>query len=750
MKLICLIPLCALLARPVHSAESTASASARQPFFAFQNCLSLPPAELAATLKDFGYDGLSASGYNMAPLVKELHARGLKLFNTYLTPTFDAATNALTEPLRTLIDELQGTGAALWIAPQKVTKDGKAFATSSPDGDEVALARLREIADYAEPRGVKIALYPHTWFWLERVEDGVRLANKLNRPGVGATFNLCHWLKVEGDRDPVPVLKAALSRLFFVSINGADQGDTQKQDWNQLIQTLDRGSYNVGGFVRQLRAIGYKGPVGLQGYNLKGDQKENLQRSMAAWRRITGSRPNVLVILTDDQRWDALGVVQREQGERALFPWFQTPNLDRLAAEGARFANVFVTTSLCSPSRASLLSGRYARGHKVLNNFTEYPNDLPGYPSRLHAAGYETAYIGKWHMGEDNDEQRPGFDFWMSHRGQGNYFDNTFNINGTRKQFPGYYTTTVTDAAVNWLERPHSHAWMLIVGQKAPHGGPIQPEPRFEHALDQFPVKKPANFDNYLAADGKPAWLAESFPTWHGAGGPLYGQKDYAKFVRAYLATLLSVDESVGRIYAALQKSRQLDNTIILFTSDNGFVLGEHGRVDKRTAYDESLRVPLLVRYPPLVRPGTVLSNLVLSLDLAPSILELCGAQALQNIPGRSWMPLLENSQAGWRDAFLYEYNFEKQFPYTPNVRAVRTADWKFIRYPHGDGSPDRFTAELYDLRQDPLEMRNLISSPQQAAQRAKLERTLEALSQQAGPDAMPVYEGIQNVLPKY
>jgi sugar phosphate isomerase/epimerase len=268
-----------------------AAAADPQPFFAFQNGLSLPPAELAATLKALGYDGLSASGYNMEPLVKELQARGLKLYNTYLTPTFDAATNALTQPLRKLIDELQGTGAALWIAPQNVTKDGKAFAKSLPEGDDVVLARLREIADYAEPRGVKIALYPHAGFWLERVADGVRLADKLNRPGLGATFNLCHWLKVEGDRDPVPVLKSALPRLLFVSINGADKGDTKKQDWNQLIQTLDRGSYDVDAFVRQLRAIGYTGPVGLQCYNLKGDQKENLQRSIAAWRKFTPSLP---------------------------------------------------------------------------------------------------------------------------------------------------------------------------------------------------------------------------------------------------------------------------------------------------------------------------------------------------------------------------------------------------------------------------------------------------------------------------
>src|SRR5262245_38677129 len=178
------------------------------------------------------------------------------------------------------------------------------------------------------------------------------------------------------------------------------------------------------------------------------------------------SRPNVLVILTDDQRWDALGVVQRELGDRALFPWFKTPNLDRLAAEGARFASVFVTTSLCSPGRATLLSGLYARSHKVLNNFTEYPNALPGYPRRLKDTGYETAYIGKWHMGEDNDQQRPGFDFWMSHRGQGNYFDNEFNVNGTRKKIAGYYTTVITEYTVDWLKRKHDKPWLLIVGQK--------------------------------------------------------------------------------------------------------------------------------------------------------------------------------------------------------------------------------------------------------------------------------------------
>jgi len=246
------------------------------------------------------------------------------------------------------------------------------------------------------------------------------------------------------------------------------------------------------------------------------------------------------------------------------------------------------------------------------------------------------------------------------------------------------------------------------------------------------------------------AWLKESYPTWHGLGGPLYGQKEYDRFVRAYLATLLSVDESIGRIYDTLRSIGQLDHTVPVFTSDNGFVLGEHGRVDKRTAYEESLRIPLIVRYPSLGRPGTIVSNLVLSLDLAPTLVEIGKARPLSDIQGRSLVPLLEGRRPRWRDSFLYEYNYETQFPYTPNVRAVRTDRWKLIRYPHGDGSADRFTAELYDLANDPDELRNLIQDPAAASVRRRLEKDLTRLSRQSGPDRMPVYGGIVNVLPKY
>ncbi len=453
-------------------------------------------------------------------------------------------------------------------------------------------------------------------------------------------------------------------------------------------------------------------------------------------------RPNVLVIITDDQRWDALSCLGH--------PLLKTPHLDRLAAEGARFSNAFVTTSLCSPSRATMMSGLYAHRHGVLNNFTEYPDTLSSYPKRLREAGYQTAYFGKWHMGETNAAPRAGFDFWMSHAGQGRYFDNEWNINGRRQLIPGYYTAVVTDHAVEWLRRRQSQPFLLVLGQKAPHGGPIEPEPKYAHALDALPVTKPPNHDAWR--DGKPAWLAASFPTWHGAGGPLYNYKDYGRFVRAYLGTLLSVDDSMGRLYAALRETGQLDRTLIVFTSDNGFALGEHGRVDKRTMYEESIRVPLIVRYPPLIPKSVVIDEMVLNLDLAPSILDICDAQPLPDVDGLSWKPLLEGRAREWRQSWLYFYNYEKEFPYTPNVRGVRTANWKYIRCPHGDGGPDRHTAELYDLATDPLEMRNLVAEPAAAKKLAELKNEFDRLMREhiALPDRLPLDGGIINELPKF
>ena len=465
-----------------------------------------------------------------------------------------------------------------------------------------------------------------------------------------------------------------------------------------------------------------------------------------------GKKPNVIFILTDDQRWDCLSC----EGH----PCLQTPNMDRLAKEGARFANMFVTTSLCSPSRASMLSGLYAHSHGVTNNFTDYPANLRSFPQQLQTAGYTTAYFGKWHMDEENDAPRPGFDYWASHKGQGTYYDTPFNINGKRDVLVGYYTTRVTDLAIDWIkEQPRDHPFMLILGHKAPHT-PAIPEPQYANLYDDVPIAYPPSA---FMLDDKPEWIRQRLNTWHGIYGPLWGfreeypdsrpeaVKDFAAFVRSYWAVIKSVDDSLGRIIAVLEETGQLDNTLLIFGGDNGFFLGEHGMMDKRTAHEESLRVPLLVRYPSLVKPGTVINKTVLNIDLAPSILDICGASQLPNIHGRSWKPLLEGDSRDWRSSWFYEYNYEVQFPYTPNVRAVRTDEWKYIHYPHGDGSPDRHLSELYDLQNDPLERKNLINDPNYADKVAELKAELASLLQETGavPDPMPLDEGVKDILPE-
>ncbi|HEY5314562.1 MAG TPA: sulfatase [Pirellulales bacterium] len=463
-------------------------------------------------------------------------------------------------------------------------------------------------------------------------------------------------------------------------------------------------------------------------------------------------RPNVLVILCDDLRWDALGCAGNL--------YVHTPHIDRVAGEGVFFPNAFCTTSLCSPSRASILSGLYAHAHGVLNNFTEYPTDLPSFPRSLQQAGYNTAYIGKWHMGESNDEKRPGFDYFVTHRGQGKYFDTEFNVDGKRQVVPGYYTHVVTQMAEDWLKRPRQQPWMLMLGHKAPHSFYL-PEPKYAHAFDAVDVHYP---DSAFRLQDKPDWIRQRLYTWHGIYGPLFewrkkfpddrpeAVKDFAAMTRAYWGTVLSVDDSMGRLYALLEQTGQLDNTLIVFMGDNGLLNGEDGMVDKRTMHEASIRIPLLVRYPGLAKPkqpGRV-PQMILTEDIAPSILEICGAPPLPKIHGRSWVQLVRGGDPAWRKAFFYEYNYEKQFPYTPNVRGVRTDRWKYIHYPHGDGSPDRHMAELYDLASDPQELHNLINDPAEAPRIAELKGELARLMRETGivHDTMPIDAGIKQELP--
>lgn len=299
-------------------------------------------------------------------------------------------------------------------------------------------------------------------------------------------------------------------------------------------------------------------------------------------------------------------------------------------------------------------------------------------------------------------------------------------------------------------------------GPQVPHSF-YQPEPKYQQAFDDVQVLYP---ETASMLQDKPDWIRQRLPTWHGIHGPLFdwrkqfpdsspaAVKDFAAMTRAYWATLLSVDDSVGRLYQLLQERQELDNTIIVMMSDNGILNGEHGMVDKRTAHEPSMRILQIVRFPgltPVDKPRKI-DQQVLTVDMAPGLLELCGAAPLEKIHGRSWVRLVQQGDPDWRTSFLYHYNYEKQFPYTPNVRCVRTETWKYSHSPHGDGGPDRHQAELYNIEFDPEERHNLIDRPKYQPVVQQMQRELEQVMAEVGltpaSDRMPLDEGIRQELP--
>lgn len=413
-------------------------------------------------------------------------------------------------------------------------------------------------------------------------------------------------------------------------------------------------------------------------------------------------KPNFLFIYTDDQRWDALGVVQREQGEAARFPWFKTPNMDRIAAEGVRFRNAFVTLSLCSPSRTTFLTGRYNHHNGVINNYTPFPPDSVTHASLMRAAGYKTAYIGKWHHSNQSG-QRPGFDYSASFVGQGRYIDCPVEINGKSTPTKGWIDDVSTDFAIGFIKQHRNEPFSMVVGLKSPHG------PRGGENL-------PARLQNLF--DGEKSRPVPNLATpalyRTGAGETARDQKPQPNLTEPvvvpghldYMRHIAGADEEVGKLLKALDELGLTDNTVIVFSSDNGFYLGEHGLGDKRSMYEESLRIPMLVRYPKLFPKGKTCDDLVLNIDLAPTFLDLAGVLIPDAMQGRSWVPLLTGKTTDWRQSFLAEYFFEKGFEGTPTLVGIRTTTGKLVKYP---GHPE--WTELFDLPSDRYETKNLIGS---------------------------------------
>ncbi len=418
--------------------------------------------------------------------------------------------------------------------------------------------------------------------------------------------------------------------------------------------------------------------------------------------RVAGAQPrNVVFVLVDDLRHDALGFMDH--------PWLETPNLDALAQGGVHLRNAFVTTALCSPSRASILTGLYAHRHRVVDNNNPVPPGTIFFPQYLQQAGYDTAFIGKWHMGGESDARQPGFDRWVSFRGQGTYLpgpNGTLNVDGARVPRRGYITDELTDYALDWLkDRSPDRPFFLYLSHKAVHADFV-PAERHKGRYRDKPFTRPATMadtpENY---DGKPMWVRNQRNSWHGVDFPYHSDLDIAEYYRRYAETLLAVDDSMGRIIEHLRDRGLLDSTIVMFMGDNGFAFGEHGLIDKRTAYEASMRVPLLVAGGGLPGGRTV-DHVVANIDIAPTVLEAAGLTPPE-LDGRSFLPLLRGEQVPWRDTLLYEYYWERNFPHTPAMHAVRGARYKYIRY-YGLWDTD----ELYDLQEDPLETRNLIRDP--------------------------------------
>ncbi|QTN33997.1 sulfatase [Akkermansiaceae bacterium] len=414
---------------------------------------------------------------------------------------------------------------------------------------------------------------------------------------------------------------------------------------------------------------------------------------LAATLSAAAPRPNFLFVIADDQRWDAMGAVQREQGAKARFPWFETPSMDRLAAGGVRFRNAFITHSICSPGRAGFLTGQHSHVNGIMDNNTPFPENSVTHATLLRDAGYRTAYFGKWHMGHQKG-QRPGFMHSASFIGQGVYQDCPFEINGVMTPTTGWVDDVSTDLAIAWLRENRSKAFSMVVGYKSPHnrrGGENLPE-RLRGAYEGKTTRPTPNCD-IAAVYHKPLTEADK-----GRERGLSANSVHLD----YLRHIKGIDENLGRLLDSLDELGLAEDTVVVYTSDNGYFLGERGLGDKRALYEEGLRLPFIVRYPRLFPKGKTVDEMVLNIDLAPTYLDLAGLPAQPAMHGRSFKALAEGeTPPDWRTSFLSFYR--KELGDTPTCRAIRTADAKLIVYPN---RPE--WNEVYDLANDPYELNRL------------------------------------------
>ncbi len=424
-------------------------------------------------------------------------------------------------------------------------------------------------------------------------------------------------------------------------------------------------------------------------------------------------KPNFIFVIADDHRWDAMGAVQKEHGEKGRYPWFETPNMDRLAADGVRFRNAFITHSICSPGRAGFLTGQYTHTNGVMDNGTPLSGNAVTHATLLRDAGYRTAYFGKWHMG--SQRERPGFQYSASFINQGNYQNCPFLVNGVRTPTKGWVDDVSTDLAINWIKENHDKPFSLILGFKSPHnkrGGSSLPE-RLSKLYEGITTRKTPNCD-IAAIYHKPLTDADK--------GKERGLSANSVHLD-YLRHIKGIDENLGRLLDALEELKVAEDTVVVYTSDNGYFLGERGLGDKRALYEEGLRIPFVVRYPRLFPKGKVIDQMIINQDLAPTYLDLAGLPTHSGMHGTSFKELgIGGKPVKWRTSFLAYYR--KELGDTPTCHGIRTDNAKLIIYPkHPEWT------EVYDLKSDPYELIRLpVDGPLATELKAELERKMQAV----------------------
>ncbi len=435
--------------------------------------------------------------------------------------------------------------------------------------------------------------------------------------------------------------------------------------------------------------------------------------------------PNIVFILSDDHAAHAISAY----GSRIN----RTPNIDRLAREGALFENCFAVNSICAPSRASILTGLYGHVNGVRTNGDRLRDDVVTFPELLQKAGYTTALVGKWHL----KNQPRGFDHWCILPGQGAYFDPHMIVNGRQQRLSGYVSEVITDEAIRWLDgRDGRKSFCLLVHHKAPHAN-WEPGPRHADMFENAPISEPATFRDAYATRGEAIRSHRLFvgpKLWELHYQRRFGEIPeniseneakgwvYQRFIKDYLRCVASVDDSVGRLLDHLDRLGLAGNTVVVYTSDQGFFLGDHGLYDKRFMYEESIRMPLLVRWPGKTKADARVAPIVLNVDFAPMLLELAGVAPPETMQGRSFLPLLCGRESAGRRRAMYYRFYEEAYGIGPH-EGIRTDEHKLIHYLYGDSG-----WELYNLKEDPAELHNVFGEPAYAEISKRLQAQLAAL----------------------